>query len=44
MNEKVLIGIICGLILIVVGIGSYVMLVPTIEPNIQPGIVDNIFG
>ena len=32
MKEKILIGVICGLILVVVAIGSYVALVPTVDP------------
>lgn len=32
MNEKVLIGTICGLILVVIVIGAYVLMVPTIDP------------
>lgn len=36
MKEKILIGAICALILVVVGIGSYVALVPTIDPVRSP--------
>ena len=43
MNEKVLIGIICALILVVVGIGSYVMLVPTINPDPLDPVIENVF-
>ena len=41
MKEKILIALICGLILGVVGIGAYVMLVPTIEP-VNPNIPNNV--
>lgn len=42
MNEKVLIGIICVLVLVLVGIGSYVMLVPTVNPDDNINIVENV--
>lgn len=42
-KEKVLIGVICALILIVVGIGSYVYLVPTVDPDKPEIVVNNDF-
>lgn len=43
MKEKILIGIICGLILVVVAIGSYVYLVPTVEPEKPADIIETNF-
>lgn len=43
MKEKILIAVICGLVLMVVGIFSYVMLVPTIEPENTNQPVQNVF-
>jgi hypothetical protein len=43
MNEKVLIGIICGLVLVVFGIGSYVMMTPTINPDPIDPAVESVF-
>ena len=41
MKEKILVIVICALALVVVGIGSYVYLVPTVDPEKPVPIVNN---
>lgn len=43
MKEKILIAVICALALIVVAIGSYVYLVPTVDPDKPIQVVENNF-
>ncbi len=43
MKEKILIAVICVLALVVVAIGSYVYLVPTVDPDKPVKIINNNF-
>lgn len=43
MKEKILIAVICVLALVVVAIGSYVYLVPTVDPDKPVEIINNDF-